>query len=143
MSLIEKNLYKQIIKSIPILCVDIIIRFEDNYLLVKRNEEPLKDMLWVPGGRVLIGEKAIDAAKRKLIEEIGLSDINKIKRVGIYEDTFNESSFGKHIYQTVSILYEVEITDISSIKLDSTSTKWELKNNLPERFKNKMELNNV
>ena len=68
MSFIQENLYKKIIKNVPILCVDLIIKYHDQYLLVQRKESPLKGEWWVPGGRVQIGETLEAAAKRKLTE---------------------------------------------------------------------------
>lgn len=74
--LIPTKEYNFILKNIPILCVDIaIVKVEKtklNVLLVKRKTEPCKDSWWLPGGRVLKGEKLIECAKRKCIEEVGL-----------------------------------------------------------------------
>jgi len=70
MSFIKEHLYKEIIKNVPILCIDLIIMYQDQYLLVKRKESPLKGEWWVPGGRVQIGETVEATAKRKLIEEL-------------------------------------------------------------------------
>ncbi|MDG2287915.1 MAG: NUDIX domain-containing protein [Candidatus Marinimicrobia bacterium] len=142
MTLINKSLYKKIIKSIPILCIDLIVIHNDKYLLIKRNENPLKDEWWVPGGRVLLGEKIEDTAKRKLEEEIGTKVNNEMIMHGIYEDFFDKSSMGEHLYHTLSIVFKIELDSIDNIKLDSTSNNWALKNNLPCRFEKKMRLIN-
>ena len=41
---IQKDLYKEIVTSLPIVCVDILIKVRETekYLLVHRNEEPMK-----------------------------------------------------------------------------------------------------
>ena len=65
---IKEDLYKDIIKSVPILCVDILINLDDKYLLIKRNDNPLKGEWWVPGGRVLLGEDCISAAKESSLK---------------------------------------------------------------------------
>ena len=71
--MIPKDKYAEIMKALPILCVDIIIKNTSNeYLLIKRAYEPLKGVWWVAGGRVLKGETLEQAAKRKVKEEIGI-----------------------------------------------------------------------
>ena len=64
MKLIEEDLYKEIIKKIPILCIDIILSNKKGYIVIKRKDSPLKGEWWVPGGRVFIGESSIDAANK-------------------------------------------------------------------------------
>ena len=55
--MIPAEQYKEIIKVLPILCVDIVIKNNrGEYLLVKRAHEPLKGRWWVVGGRVHKGE---------------------------------------------------------------------------------------
>ena len=134
---IKEDLYKEIIKSVPILCVDLLIYLDDKYLLVKRNDNPLKGEWWVPGGRVLLGEDCISAAKRKLSEELGIHS-NNLRIYGIYEDYFEESSFGTHQYHTVSIVYLLEVKDIDNVNLNSTSSDWKLHDKIPQRLKNKL-----
>ena len=142
MSLINKSLYQEIIKSIPILCIDLIVIHNKKYLLIKRSENPLKDEWWVPGGRVLSGETIEETAKRKLEEEIGIKITTGMQIYAIYEDFFDKSSMGSHLYHTLSIVFKIEIDNIDNIKLDSTSKNWALKNNLPDRFQSKLEIVN-
>ena len=134
---ISENLYKQIISSIPILCVDIIIKNEqDQILLVKRNNEPVKDRYWVVGGRVNIGEKAKDAAKRKLLSEVGIKS-NRIDFIGIYEGLFDINPFEKmgDKYHTLGLVFETEVHSSTDIELDDQSSDWKWSKSLPERYK--------
>ena len=140
MTIIEEKLYKKIVKSIPIVCVDLILINQNNYLLIKRNQNPLKGEWWVPGGRILLNESLKKAVMRKLKEEIGI-DLNfKPEIYGIYEDTFSDSSFGNHIYHTISIVFKIRIDNIDDISLDLTSNSWKLSNSLPKRLIEKMEV---
>ena len=140
MSFIEESLYKDIIRSIPIICVDLIIKIDDKFLLLKRTEQPLKDEWWVPGGRVNLFETLGDAAKRKLKEELSLSldKYSKISLVAIYEDFFDSSSFGNHRYHTVAHVYEIELEKLEGLVLDKTHKNWALKKELPTRLLDKM-----
>ncbi len=138
MSFIQVDLYKEIIKNVPVLCVDLIITYQDKYLLVKRKEDPLNGEWWVPGGRVQIGETVEEAAKRKLIEELDLELDADFELVGMYEDFFSESSLGPHLYQTMSIVFQVILKEEPSITIDITSSDWGFKDQLPGRFSDKL-----
>ncbi|MBD3262467.1 MAG: NUDIX domain-containing protein [Candidatus Altiarchaeales archaeon] len=70
---VDDNLYKQILKNVPISCVDIAILHEGRILLVKRKDEPGAGRLWLPGGRVYKGELMRETAARKALEEVGIS----------------------------------------------------------------------
>tara|TARA_B100000315_G_C14020063_1_gene338402 strand:+ start:55 stop:486 length:432 start_codon:yes stop_codon:yes gene_type:complete len=143
MKIIEEPLYKKIIKSVPILCVDLIISYNEKYLLIKRKQNPLKNKWWVPGGRVLIGERVEDAVGRKLYEELSISKSDSFKLIGFYEDFFDVSSFGSHFYHTFSMVFKLELIDLPDVITDKSISGWMLNNNLPKRFESKLELINV
>ena len=66
---ISPDLYGILIDRVPIVCVDVIVRNKKGeYLLVQRNNEPLKGEWWVVGGRLLRGETLADGARRKCLE---------------------------------------------------------------------------
>lgn len=138
----NETLYKELVKNIPILCIDIINIYKKKNLLVKRKENPLIGLWWVPGGRVMIGESIDDATFRKLKQELSIVNYNELIRYGLYQDFFDSSSIGDHQYHTFSIVYKVTINDLSSIKIDNTSMHWVLKDKLPDRLLDKMEVTN-
>jgi colanic acid biosynthesis protein WcaH len=69
---IPAKLYYQILERMPIACVDVAIVAAGSVLLVKRCDAPARDSWWVPGGRVLKGEKMRETAARKALEEVGM-----------------------------------------------------------------------
>lgn len=69
----------------PSLAVDIIIRINRGIVLIKRENEPFRDMWAIPGGFVKYGEKVEDAAIREAEEETGL-EVSLETLVGIYSD---------------------------------------------------------
>jgi colanic acid biosynthesis protein WcaH len=71
--LIPEQTYKQILKLMPIICVDIIITYNNKCLLVKRENEPEKGKYWFPGGRINKMETIKEAALRKAKEEVNLN----------------------------------------------------------------------
>lgn len=124
-TLIPLDLYKKIHKSMPILCVDVIIKSGNNVLLVKRSNKPAQGLWWFPGGRVLKGELLENTAIRKIKEEIGLN-IKKVKLLGVEETMFSDGPFGWPTH-TVNIVFLAELPGkITDIKLDNQSEdyKW-------------------
>ena len=69
---IPQDLYDEILKNIPIICVDGIILKNDETLLLLRDKEPEKNKWWFPGGRVLKNESLEEAILRKVKEETSL-----------------------------------------------------------------------
>ena len=139
MNIIEESLYKQIIKSVPILCIDLIIMHNNQYLLVKRKQNPLKNEWWVPGGRVQLGERIENAVNRMLNQELSIPRSNNFKLCAFYQDFFDLSAFGVHPYHTIAVVFKVELLDLPDIKIDQTSHEWKLNATLPKRFKAKLE----
>jgi len=78
------------VRKIPSLTVDIIIKREDNsVILIRRKKEPFKDQWAIPGGFIEYGETAEHAAIRETKEETGL-DVEIIKLVGVYSDPMRD-----------------------------------------------------
>ena len=82
---IEEHLYRQIVRVMPIPCVDLLVTDADGrVLMVKRKNEPARGQWWFPGGRVHYGEKRVDAAVRKLKEECRLVP-ESVEEIGTYD----------------------------------------------------------
>jgi len=58
--------------SKPIVGVGVLIKREEEYLLIKRASDPDKGLWTIPGGTVKVGEKIREAAVREVQEETGL-----------------------------------------------------------------------
>ncbi len=132
---IPETLYASITKVLPVVCVDLVIEnSKGNFLLVKRANHPLRGEWWVPGGRLLHSEKAIDGAFRKGIEELGVELIS-LQFSGFFEETFAVDCRGGDIpYHTVSLVYQARLSDSEAISLDRQSTDFTWAKELPEKF---------
>lgn len=133
--MIPADFYKQIVETVPILCVDIVVRdASGKYLLVRRENEPLKNKWWVVGGRVHKGESLRQAAARKVESETCLR-VKNLQVIGYYEGKFAEQQLdidgGIH---AVSIVFSAEIEGAQSIELDAQSSEWKFADRLPIEF---------
>lgn len=126
--------YKKIVASLPILCVDGVLVDKGKFLLIKRKNQPQKGKWWVPGGRVLKGERMEKALKRKVKEELGIN-IKILKPLGYYEEFCKENEFRlKSGIHTLSIVFLAKLLSLN-IKLDNQSSAWRFSKNLPKDFK--------
>ncbi len=118
----------------PVVCVDcLVVNERDEYLLVKRKNEPLKGEFWVPGGRLYKHERLVDAVHRKMREEIGV-DVDIIKSVGFFEEFFENSREGAEGgVHLISIVFKVKPRTYD-IRLDNQSGEWGWFKELPPRF---------
>lgn len=114
---IPESEYNLILKKMPILCVDLLIIYDNKCLLLKRDNEPAKGQYWFPGGRINKLETIKDAALRKAKEETNL-DCEFIKIVSVEETVFlkNENMFTD--VHTVNICCEIIPISITSFKFD-------------------------
>ena len=81
MSFIPEEEYQKIMKTMPVFCGDFLIFAEKKYLLIKRKEEPVKDVYWVIGGRLRFKETMTELAERVMMQEIGRS-FSEFKMIG-------------------------------------------------------------
>jgi len=80
----SESLYDEFRNYFPFSTVDLLVIFDDKFLLSKRLNQPYKDMWHLPGGMIRKGEQMIDAVKRISFEELD-SKPKTIKFFGTYE----------------------------------------------------------
>jgi colanic acid biosynthesis protein WcaH len=135
MKLIPRNKYQQILKALPILCVDVVARnTQGRYLLIKRLNPPKKNKWWVIGGRVHKGEPLKKAVERKVKEEAGLQ-VKNIEPIGYFELLNDINPFGSAFkYHTVSVVFKADIDGKKAVKLDNQSAGYKFSKKLPADF---------
>ena len=74
--------YSNAHSHLPIVCADVLIRFNDGFLLVKRENYPVKGEVWCIGGRLLRGIPTTESIKIIAKRECGL-DINNTQLIGV------------------------------------------------------------
>lgn len=122
---IPQESYEQILENMPVCCVDMVVHRDGKVLLVYRKNEPEEERWWVPGGRILKGERLDEAVKRKIKEEVGL-DVIDIKFIGIQE-YFSDKTVFENVKTGTHCIVGVYLVEVNGeVKLDSTSSdyKW-------------------
>ena len=118
---IPDSLYKRILSLVPIPCVDVIIVSHRRFLLCRRNQHPAKGKWWLVGGRIIKGETLVQAVKRKVYEETGISTIAATPQfLTIRETMFRKSKLGPPPH-TINAVFLVVVSDKSHIRPDITS----------------------
>ena len=128
----EKD-YRKIIKSIPIFCIDFLIRHEDKYLLLKRKEEPMKGIYWVIGGRLRFRESINQCAMRIQNQEIGRYFSN-FKLIGFSNYIF-DYLYESRATHTPTLLYEIVVEKTFEPGLDENHLDYIWSKSLPKVLK--------
>lgn len=112
----------------PSLTTDIILIKNDSILLIKRKNNPYKDCWAFPGGFVEKDEDLVDGAKRELLEETSIKDI-ELKQFKAFGKPFRDPRGW-----TVTVVFygflqsEVEIKAMD----DAKEIGWHSLKNLPQ-----------
>ena len=123
---IEETLYSEIVKSMPIPCVDLVVMDQaGRILLLKRKNEPASNQWWFPGGRVLFNELRSEAARRKLKEECGFPKCDALEELATF-DWFFSFGEGQKIH-SITTLFKVVVDSSGAIALDEQSyeARWD------------------
>ena len=122
--LLPKDVYGEVVRRMPVFCVDVVVRKEGRLLLVHRGMEPVKGYWWWPGGRMLKGETFFAAALRKVQQETGITQCTAVRVLGVYNTFFPTSSWDDETSQgthTVNACVLVEADPRAAVHVDDTS----------------------
>ena len=132
MTFIPEEEYQKIIKTMPVFCADFLIYAEKKYLLVKRKEEPVKDVYWVIGGRLRYKETMDELAERVQMQEIGRS-FPQYKIIG-YSNYFFPDTPDARATHTPTLLHIVEANKMFEPKIDNKHTDYIWSEKLPDEM---------
>jgi colanic acid biosynthesis protein WcaH len=121
--LIPRALYQRIHRMLPVVCVDTVVtnRARTRFFLVRRANEPERGRWWLPGGRLHKNERLIDAARRKIFEEIGFRGRIK-EQLGTYEYFSSRGYFPGMSAHTIIFVFLAVVDERKNFHLDSQST---------------------
>ncbi len=120
---LDNKTFAQIVRSAPLISLDIIVRDSDAAILVgMRTNEPAKGFYFVPGGVVRKGEPIQKAFARILATEIGRqAALDDARFLGVYQHFYATNVFGAAEYGThyVVLAYELQLGCRPDVTLDS------------------------
>jgi 8-oxo-dGTP diphosphatase len=118
----EEVVNKKIMVGVKILLVD---EARENFFAISRKDKgalAFKEAWDIPGGRIELGEEPIEALKREIKEEIGLS-LNVIPQIIDASNVINNDEL-----QVVRITYAARIDKSTSLKItlgdEHNASKW-------------------
>lgn len=79
-----------IVANVPIVSVDLLVRYDGGLIFGKRTNAPAKGYWFIPGGRVNKGETRCEAVHRIGRTELGLS-VEIIESLGAFEHMYDTS----------------------------------------------------
>jgi ADP-ribose pyrophosphatase YjhB (NUDIX family) len=88
-------------QGLTLFCHDIFVEYQGGILLVIRDNEPARDVLWPLGGRVMRGMDVMESARRKVKEESDL-DLTVTRIMGMCRTYFRTDPF-RHGHGTDSV----------------------------------------
>ena len=135
--IIPEDEYQKIMKSMPIFCIDFLVKCDNKYLLIKRNQEPMKDFYWVIGGRLRYKETIQQFAKRVQTREIGRYFPN-FRLIGFSNYLFPEVIEARATH-TPSVLYLVEVDEMFQPDIDDTHCDYIWTTEMPDELKKQTE----
>jgi colanic acid biosynthesis protein WcaH len=93
--LLDRETFKTIIDTTPLVSIDLLVRNAQGQILVgKRVNRPAQGYWFVPGGRILKNERLAEAFSRLTEAELGVElDIKNARYLGLYEHFYDDSIF--------------------------------------------------
>jgi colanic acid biosynthesis protein WcaH len=82
--------WRTIVANVPIVSVDLLVRYDGGLVFGERQNEPVKGWWFLPGGRVQKGETRTEAVHRVAREELGLS-VEIVESLGAFEHFYDTS----------------------------------------------------
>ncbi|MFL9835185.1 NUDIX hydrolase [Chryseobacterium terrae] len=105
--------------------VAVVIRFEDEIYLTRRNQEPKKGKLDLAGGFVDPKESAENTCKRELFEELQLKiDIKNLKYLTSLPNVYQYKEID---YNTIDLFYEYRVAEKFEVNIELSEiseTQW-------------------
>ena len=116
------DIWQTVRHALPIPCVDLVVIGEAaRVLMVERCIFPLG--WWFPGGRVLLREARVEAARRKLREECGLHAV-ALEEWGTHDLVFDGEVPPEGAPHAITTMFRVR-TETGPVVLDDQSARYD------------------
>ena len=130
--MIPDDQYNLILKTMPIFCVDWLVRCRDQYLLLERTQQPLRGSYWIIGGRLRLDESVAEAAQRLQLRELGRY-CGEGEMIGFSNYRFPKVEDARATH-TPAVSYVVDVEETFEPVLGETESSFIWTPDLPEIF---------
>lgn len=107
--MLDNKTFKVVVRSAPLVSIDLIVKNNNMILLGRRVNNPAKDYLFSVGGRIHKNEKIDNAIMRIADSELGVTLQSNPKFIGVFEHFYNNSIYKNLSTHYVNLAYETEI----------------------------------
>ncbi len=116
---LDTSEFSQIIKNTPLISIDLIVKNNQNEVLLgKRSNNPAKGFWFTPGGRIYKDESIEDAFRRISKDELGTKfNISDAKFLGVFQHFYDDNVFNNK-FSTHYIVLAFEIETSKKLGLD-------------------------
>ena len=113
--MLDDQTFKIVIRSTPLISIDLIVKKDDKILLGKRINKPAQGYLFSIGGRVYKNE-TIDIAMMRIVKnELNIELKFTPRFIGIFEHFYDDSFYHDLSTHYVNLAYEVKIEEVPNL----------------------------
>ncbi|MDB0023677.1 GDP-mannose mannosyl hydrolase [Gammaproteobacteria bacterium] len=110
--MLSTQTFKTVVKSTPLVSVDLLIKNEKKFLLGRRVNNPAKGSFFSIGGRIYKDEEIKDAIKRIANDELNFDLKLEPNFLGVFEHFYEDSVFKNISTHYINLAYKIEINEI-------------------------------
>jgi len=109
--MLDDQTFKTVIRSTPLISIDLLIKKDNKILLGKRINKPAQGYLFTTGGRVYKNETIDDAMIRLAKDELNIELKLMPRFIGVFEHFYDDSIYQDVSTHYVDLAYEIEIQE--------------------------------
>jgi len=109
--MLDDQTFKTVIRSTPLISIDLLVKKDNKILLGKRINKPAQGYLFSTGGRVYKNETIDDAMMRIAKDELNIELKLMPRFIGVFEHFYDDSIYQDVSTHYVDLAYEIEIQE--------------------------------
>ncbi len=126
---LSKEEFLETFRKVPRVGISLLITKENQVLLTKRKEDPLKDFWHLPGSFIFKNEAVKECIRRVLKEELGFTN-NVTYELEFLSEDLDEDPRG-HV---INLIYKVKISEDSVLKAVGRTKEFEYFEKIPDKI---------
>ena len=116
--MLDDQTFKTVIRSTPLISIDLIVKKDNKILLGKRVNKPAQGYLFTTGGRIYKNETIHDAMIRIAKDELNVELKLMPRFIGVFEHLYDDSIYQNVSTHYVDLAYEIEIQETLNLPIE-------------------------